>query len=65
MSSKLLFKLAARYPGWGLLTIILGLWGGVFNGVGTALIAPIILYFGDRVRFTRWTADYEGDYVSL
>ncbi len=43
MSSKLLFKLAARYPGWGLLTIILGLWGGVFNGVGTALIAPIIL----------------------
>ena len=44
-SSKLLLKFARRYPAWIVLTIILGFSGGLFNGVSTALIAPIILNF--------------------
>ncbi|HBB34600.1 MAG TPA: ABC transporter ATP-binding protein [Cyanobacteria bacterium UBA8803] len=43
MSSRFLVKFAKRYPAWILLTIILGFSGGLFNGVGTALIAPIAL----------------------
>ncbi len=42
-SKKLLFKFASRYPGRIVLTIIFGFLGGLFNGVGTALIAPIVL----------------------
>jgi ABC-type multidrug transport system fused ATPase/permease subunit len=45
MFSKLLFKYASRYPGWIVLTIVLGFSGGLFNGVSTALIVPIILNF--------------------
>ena len=38
-----LFKIVIRYPGWIVLTIILGFSGGLFNGVSTALIVPIVL----------------------
>lgn len=49
-SSKLLLKFARRYPAWIVLTIILGFSGGLFNGVSTALIAPIILNFlGEQI----------------
>lgn len=43
MSSQLLFKFASRYPIQIFFTILLGFAGGLFNGVGTALIAPIVL----------------------
>ena len=44
--SKLLFQAFIRkYPLWIVATIILGFSGGLFNGVSTALIAPIILNF--------------------
>ncbi|MBE9126614.1 MULTISPECIES: ABC transporter ATP-binding protein [unclassified Coleofasciculus] len=42
-----LFKFASRYPGWIVLTIILGFSGGLFNGIGTALVVPIVLNFLD------------------
>ncbi len=45
MFSKFLLKFASRYPGWIVLTIILGFSGGLFNGVSTALIVPIVLNF--------------------
>ncbi|MBD0361580.1 MAG: ABC transporter ATP-binding protein, partial [Coleofasciculus sp. C3-bin4] len=45
MFSKFLLKFAGRYPGWIVLTIILGFSGGLFNGVSTALIVPIVLNF--------------------
>jgi ATP-binding cassette, subfamily B, bacterial MsbA len=44
-SYRLLLSFAWRYPGWVLLTILLGFSGGLFNGVGTALIAPVLLGF--------------------
>ncbi|WP_427161909.1 ATP-binding cassette domain-containing protein [Aliinostoc sp. HNIBRCY26] len=40
---KLLFKFAKPYPGWILLTVLLGFSGALFNGVSTTLIVPIIL----------------------
>jgi len=43
MFSQLLFKFMLRYPVRVLLTIILGFSGGLFNGVSTALIVPIVL----------------------
>ena len=44
--SQLLFNaFIRRYPKWILVTVILGFSGGLFNGVSTALIAPIILNF--------------------
>lgn len=45
MFSKFLLKFASRYPVWIVLTIILGFSGGLFNGVSTALIVPIVLNF--------------------
>jgi ABC-type multidrug transport system fused ATPase/permease subunit len=45
MFSKFLLKFASRYPAWIVLTIILGFSGGLFNGVSTALIVPIVLNF--------------------
>jgi ABC-type multidrug transport system fused ATPase/permease subunit len=45
MFSKFLLKFAGRYPAWIVLTIILGFSGGLFNGVSTALIVPIVLSF--------------------
>lgn len=43
--SRLLSHIARRYPGWIGLTVLLGLLGGVFNGVSTALIVPVLLNF--------------------
>jgi ATP-binding cassette, subfamily B, bacterial MsbA len=40
---KLLLKFAKPYPGLIILTIVLGFSGALFNGVGTALIVPVIL----------------------
>lgn len=40
---KLLYKFAKPYPGWIILSIILGFSGALFNGVSTALIVPVIL----------------------
>src|SRR5579883_307258 len=42
-TSKLLLRFAKPYPGWILLTILLGFSGSLFNGIGTALIVPVIL----------------------
>jgi len=42
-SNKLLYRFAKPYPGWIILTIILGFSGALFNGVSTALIVPVIL----------------------
>ncbi len=42
-TSKLLLKFAKPYPGWIILTIVLGFSGALFNGVSTALIVPVIL----------------------
>jgi ATP-binding cassette, subfamily B, bacterial MsbA len=50
---KLLLKFAKPYPGWILLTILLGFSGALFNGVSTALIVPVILRIvGQEVDFT-------------
>jgi len=43
MASNLLSKVIRRYPLRVVTTVLLGLSGGLFNGVGTALIAPIVL----------------------
>ncbi|MEQ9355591.1 ABC transporter ATP-binding protein [Coleofasciculus chthonoplastes] len=43
MASNLLSKVIRRYPIRVAITVLLGLSGGLFNGVGTALIAPIVL----------------------
>ncbi|WP_017654608.1 ABC transporter ATP-binding protein [Fortiea contorta] len=40
---KLILKFAKPYPGLIILTIVLGFSGGLFNGVSTALIVPIVL----------------------
>ncbi|HYW18932.1 MAG TPA: ATP-binding cassette domain-containing protein [Nodularia sp. (in: cyanobacteria)] len=42
-TSKLLLRFAKPYPGWIVLTILLGFSGALFNGVSTALIVPVIL----------------------
>lgn len=42
-TNKLLIRFAKPYPGWIILTIILGFSGALFNGVGTTLIVPVIL----------------------
>jgi ATP-binding cassette, subfamily B, bacterial MsbA len=42
--NNLLFQaFIRRYPLWITLTVILGFSGGLFNGISTALIAPVIL----------------------
>ncbi|WP_026734388.1 ATP-binding cassette domain-containing protein [Fischerella sp. PCC 9605] len=49
----LLVRFAKPYPGWIILTIILGFSGALFNGVGTALIVPVILKIvGQQVDLT-------------
>ncbi|AFY48078.1 ABC-type multidrug transport system, ATPase and permease component [Nostoc sp. PCC 7524] len=40
---KLLLRFAKPYPGWILLTILLGFSGALFNGISTTLIVPIVL----------------------
>ena len=44
-SNKLLLKFARQYPLLIFLTIILGFSGALFNGVGTALVVPLLLAF--------------------
>jgi subfamily B ATP-binding cassette protein MsbA len=52
-TSKLLLRFAKPYPGWILMTILLGFSGSLFNGVGTALIVPVILKIvGQQVNLT-------------
>ncbi|MDB9372418.1 ABC transporter ATP-binding protein [Nodularia sphaerocarpa] len=52
-TSKLLLKFAKPYPGWIVITILLGFSGALFNGVSTALIVPVILKIvGQEVDFT-------------
>ncbi len=44
MSPKqLLLSYALRYPGWIILTIILGFSSALFNGVSTTLVVPLVL----------------------
>ncbi|MEB3182093.1 MAG: ATP-binding cassette domain-containing protein [Nostocaceae cyanobacterium] len=51
-TQKLLLKFAKPYPGLIFLTILLGFSGALFNGVGTALIVPVILRIvGQEVDF--------------
>lgn len=53
LGNKLLIKFAKPYPGWIILTIILGFSGALFNGIGTALIVPVILKIvGQEVNLT-------------
>ncbi|MBW4562083.1 MAG: ATP-binding cassette domain-containing protein [Mojavia pulchra JT2-VF2] len=42
-TSKLILKFVRPYPGRIFLTILLGFSGALFNGVGTAMIVPVIL----------------------
>ncbi|MBV6625075.1 MAG: ABC transporter ATP-binding protein [Rivularia sp. (in: Bacteria)] len=42
-TKKLLVRFAKPYPGWILLTIVLGFSGALFNGISTTLIVPVIL----------------------
>ncbi len=50
---KLILKFAKPYPGWILLTILLGFSGALFNGVSTALIVPVVLRIvGQEVNLT-------------
>ncbi|ASC69668.1 uncharacterized protein XM38_005970 [Halomicronema hongdechloris C2206] len=44
-SRKLLIRCLKQYPVWVFLTSLLGLSSAVFNGVGVALIIPILLSF--------------------
>jgi subfamily B ATP-binding cassette protein MsbA len=51
-TQKLLLRFAKPYPGLIILTILLGFSGALFNGVGTALIVPVILRIvGQEVDF--------------
>jgi ATP-binding cassette, subfamily B, bacterial MsbA len=42
-TTKLLIRFAKPYPGWVVLTFLLGFSGALFNGVGTTLIVPVVL----------------------
>ncbi|GAB4178695.1 MAG: ABC transporter ATP-binding protein [Coleofasciculaceae cyanobacterium] len=41
--NQLLLRYALRYPGWMVLTVILGFSIALFNGVSTTLIVPLVL----------------------
>lgn len=43
--NRLLLSYALRYPGWLTLTILLGFFSALFNGVSTTLIVPLVLGF--------------------
>lgn len=43
--NRLLLSYALRYPGWIILTIVLGFSSALFNGVSVTLIVPLILGF--------------------
>ncbi len=42
---KFFLRFARKYPGWILLTVVLGFSGALFNGVSTTLIVPVLLDF--------------------
>lgn len=42
---KLIYKFAKPYPGWIILSIVLGFSGALFNGIGVTLIVPVLLRF--------------------
>ena len=44
-STSLILKFALKHPSLVILTIIFGLSGAIFNGIGTALIVPLLLSF--------------------
>jgi subfamily B ATP-binding cassette protein MsbA len=43
--NQLLLSYALRYPGWIILTIVLGFSSALFNGVSATLIVPLVLSF--------------------
>jgi subfamily B ATP-binding cassette protein MsbA len=43
--NQLLLRYALRYPGWIVLTVILGFSSALFNGVSTTLVVPLVLGF--------------------
>ncbi|WP_017746409.1 ABC transporter ATP-binding protein [Scytonema hofmannii] len=52
LTNSVLLKFASSYPWLILLTIVLGFSGALFNGVGTALIIPVVLkVVGQKVDF--------------
>jgi ATP-binding cassette, subfamily B, bacterial MsbA len=52
-TKKLLLRFAKPYPGWIILTIVLGFSGALFNGVSTTLIVPVVLKIvGQQVDLT-------------
>ncbi|MDY6897901.1 MAG: ABC transporter transmembrane domain-containing protein, partial [Cyanobacteriota bacterium] len=44
-TTKLLYKFAKPYPGWIIVSILLGFSGALFNGIGVTLIVPVLLQF--------------------
>nr|WP_026082478.1 ATP-binding cassette domain-containing protein [Mastigocladopsis repens] len=60
-TNPVLLRFAKPYPWWILLTIILGFSGALFNGVGTALIVPVVLKIvGQEVNFDGAPAILQG-----
>ncbi|MDX2100721.1 MAG: ABC transporter ATP-binding protein [Leptolyngbyaceae cyanobacterium bins.59] len=47
-ANQLLVKYALRRPLWAVLTIVFGFTSALFNGISTALIAPVVLGFLDQ-----------------
>ena len=46
--NQLLLSYALRYPGWIILTIVLGFSSAIFNGISATLIVPLVLGFLSR-----------------
>ncbi|NEP12788.1 MAG: ABC transporter ATP-binding protein [Symploca sp. SIO2C1] len=46
--NKLLLSYALRYPGWIILTILLGFSSAIFNGISATLIVPLVIGFLSR-----------------
>ena len=50
---RLLFQYLFRYPFWACASFALGFAGALFNGVGTALVVPLVLgYLGSELDFS-------------
>ncbi|MEC4986565.1 MAG: ABC transporter ATP-binding protein, partial [Oscillatoria sp. PMC 1076.18] len=49
--NRLLLRFAFKYPGLVIATVVLGFSGALFNGVGTALIVPLLLAFLGKEEF--------------
>ncbi|AFY58060.1 ABC-type multidrug transport system, ATPase and permease component [Rivularia sp. PCC 7116] len=58
-TKKLIYRFAKPYPGWIILTVVLGFSGALFNGVSATLIVPVIL------RIVGQEVDLEGAPVLL